>query len=108
MGRELWEIVRVDQLKVGDVVLDLRGGVIESYEIDPELVEIAKGSPKSFYPPKLRRVDPADDPRVLRRALELLFDQLYDGFCRANAMDHSINLAIDQARRELETEAENE
>ena len=52
-----------------------------------------------------RRADPADDPRVLRRALELLFDQLYDGFCRANAMDRSVNLAIDQARRELESEA---
>ena len=115
MVNELWEIVRVDQLKVGDVVLDLRGGVIESYEIDPELVEIAKGSPKSFYPPKLRRVDPADDPRVLRRALEIASSQLLEAMHAmmerkspkpsVNDVKHYIDNCISRAVGELETEA---
>lgn len=99
---ELWEIVRADELKVGDVVLDLRGGAIDSYEVGPELVEIAKNSPKNFYPPKLRRISDADDPRVLRRALE---NELTPPRLKRSDAKFLVEMAIDEARKELESEA---
>lgn len=95
---ELWERVRADQLKVGDV---FKPGV----NFPPTKVErIEEGGwiKTEIYPvasndPVLRRVDPSDDPRVLRRALEIACtdkdDDLFHEYC------------IDQARRELEAEA---
>lgn len=110
MPGELWEIVRADELKVGDVVLDLRGGAIDSYEIDPELVEIAKSSPKNFYPPKLRRYT-GHHPDVLMRALKSIAVEyvedarLYrDGEHKAEQVANFVDRYIRQAEAEIAKE----
>ena len=75
-GRELWKSFRVSNLRSGDMV---------SISCTPTEVSPRSGSwsnkvaDKIYFPEKVfRRVDPADDPRVLRRALEIASSQLLE------------------------------
>ena len=88
--RELWEIVRRDELNSGETYIEL-------------------GS-KIFC-----RVDSADDPRVLRRALESASGQVIDLFramtekrcpLPTDSVEHYAESCIDKARRELESEGQ--
>ena len=58
------------------------------------------GWQKNFYPPKLRRIPDADDPRVLRRVAELMSKYIDE----ERLMNVSMEKWIDEARRELESE----
>lgn len=113
MGRELWEIVRADELKVGDVVSfseycasgEITG--IAPHYLGIGMVQTVKDvggvmldSPDVTV---FRRVDPADDPRVLRRAMRLIHFALYDEKVHVPMAGDPQNY-IDQARRELESE----
>lgn len=125
MGREPWEIVRADELKVGDVVTiepDLAPWVMDSVRsTDSHLFYRGDGIPIEYSMPRerniFRRVDPADDPRVLRKALELasgqvvaLHHEMMERRCPLppGSVEHYAESCIDKARRELESEAENE
>lgn len=109
MGSELWEIVRADELVPDDVyTCDSRldpirihnlhhargiwrgGGIVTLHLSGENRVSLAE------HQLVFRRVDPADDPRVLRRALEIACtdkdDDLFHEYC------------VELARRELESE----
>ena len=120
--RELWEIVRADELKVGDVIVD---EVIFDDDDDFGLAtigEIRHTETRVFYRYKngsgteyslakkravFRRIPDADDPRVLRRALRLAIFALYDEKLYVPTAADPQNY-IDQARRELESEGSDE
>lgn len=107
--RELWEIVRADELQPDDVIrLDIYshaihvdrlifgGGLVQIYPSKDSL---------SHRQPVLRRIPDADESRVLRRALDLaeknsVVGDAFGRMCQGpSAEDY-----IDQARRELESE----
>lgn len=99
MGSELWEIVRADQVKAGDVVSAYP--VHFEMEVTEEILGTWRFEDEDDY--MYRRVDPADDPRVLRRALELLITSGGDRL-PYDSERQIIEQYIDQARRELESE----
>ena len=101
--RELWEIVRADELQPDDVIrLDIYshaihvdrlifgGGLVQIYPSKDSL---------SHRQPVLRRIPDADESRVLRHALELATER------QAVENEMSAEWFIDQARRELESES---
>ena len=114
--RELWEIVRADELVPDDIyTCDPRlkpanvdrlwrgGGAVTLYlSGDHSLM-----NPVSLaaHQPVFRRIPDADDPRVLRRAIELCvrFIWTVDEEFETNPESW-----IDQARRELESEGSDE
>lgn len=108
--RELWEVVRADQLKVGDVIIKTQCAryalKVQHIEEGEKLVCLDNAYPVSFNSKVLRRIPDADDPRVLRRALDLaeknsVVGDAFGRMCQGpSAEDY-----IDQARRELESEA---
>lgn len=118
--RELWEIVRIQDLMPGDYVkvsnldiyppfsvssVKILGTGSFCYEIKPEF---GYHVDKMYFSDEgciLRRIPDADDPRVLRRALDLaeknsVVGDAFGRMCQGpSAEDY-----IDQARRELESE----
>jgi hypothetical protein len=97
--KAIYELVTAAELKVGDVVFDLRFGTQEEYTVDLGMFEIIQGAPE-YYPPRLRRLPATDDPRVLRRALENALNQMA-------VYGHTVSgepTWIEQARQELESE----
>ena len=102
MASELWEVVRAEELKAGDTLLDLRGGLMQSYELDEGLADIACGGPPGFYPPKLRRYS-GPSPEVLMRAMRLMHFALYDEKLHVPMAGDPQNY-IRQAEAEIEAE----
>jgi hypothetical protein len=92
----IYELVTAAELKVGDVVFDLRYGTQKEYTVDLGWFEIIQGAPE-FYPPTLRRLPATDDPRVLRRALENAVDEV--------DIPNYADELIEDARKELENGA---
>ena len=103
--KPVYEIVRADELRVGDIVLDLRYGAAKPYVIDSEIVDIARGAPKNFYPQKVRQLSPERNPDVLERALEITMKMYMGGHELSGASYSIIASNIEQAIRELESEA---
>lgn len=109
MSRELWEIVRADELKIGDVVFCEYHGTgitLERHEDgDPPWLWEANGGESWGFEnePIFRRVPDTDDPRVLRRALRLAIFALYDEKLYVPTAADPKNY-LDQARRELKSE----
>ena len=124
--RELWEIVRADELKVGDVIVD---EVIFDDDDDFGLAtigEIRHTETRVFYRYKngsgteyslakksdegciLRRIPDADDPRVLMRALEMAVNEIEARDRYGTSPNPKEKDFIDQARREFESEASDE
>lgn len=91
--RELWERVRSDEVRVGDVVsaypvrceMEVTKEILDTWQFDDE---------DDFI---YRRISDADDPRVLMRALAIA--ELHDPSPFGTAKQW-----IDQARHELESE----
>jgi hypothetical protein len=100
--KAIYELVAAAELKVGDVVLDLRYGNQEEYKVDLGMFEIIQGAPE-FYPSRLRRLPATEDPRVLRRALEI-GSTMWD----IDSVDDVVKMWIEQATKELESEAGND
>ena len=118
--RELWEIVRADELKVGDVIVD---EVIFDDDDDFGLAtigEIRHTETRVFYRYKngsgteyslakkravFRRIPDADDPRVLRK---ILFDIAKESGWSDDKANRIVDEWIDQVRRELESEGSDE
>lgn len=105
--REFWEIVRADQLKVGDVVKI-------GFHHPADAVAVIEGGwirtnqyGISYETMVLRRIPDADDPRVLRRALEIAIDSANYDLGDA-ALPTYADRIIDQARHELESEGKDD
>lgn len=106
MGRELWEIVRADELKVGDFVAfgeNYASGEITGtaqHYLGLGMVQTVSGVGGVILDGEdvtvFRRINPADNPRVLRRALEIA--------CTDNDYDLFHDYCIVLAQRELESE----
>lgn len=102
MGRELWEIANAGQLKPGDVIIridaDAPEAVIENRLIPGHVLiqtDAVFGKLKGDFK-VFRRVDPADDPRVLRKAVDIMHE-------RGN-LRWGVEEWIEIAREELESE----
>lgn len=130
MGRELWEVVRVQDLKRGDYVKVSNLDVYPPFEVS-SVKKLGTGSfcyeikpdfgyhiDKMYFSDEgcvFRRVDPTDDSRVLRRALEIASSQLLEAMHAmmerkspkpsVNDVKHYIDNCISRAVRELESEA---
>ena len=102
MSRELWERVRSDEVRVGDVVsafpiryeMEVKKEILDTWQFDDE---------DDFI---YRRIPDADDPRVLRRALEIAHGEIesINGNKYFPRDTDSIESYIDQAIRELKIE----
>ena len=112
--RELWEIVRADELKVGDVVFSeyyMQGVTLERHEDGdpPWLWQANEGESWGFdNGPIFRRIPDADDPRVLMRALEMAVNEIEARDRYGTSPNPKEKDFIDQARREFESEASDE
>lgn len=114
MGKKMkpaYEDVQPEELKPGDKVFcefNGRSGTLVSHdEGDPPWMwTLDDGHVWGWEDqPVFRQLPPERNPDVLMRAMELLFDMLYDGNGRRSMMDSCIQEATQQAIRELESEA---
>jgi len=115
-----YEIVAAAELRVGDFATyespdEYEPFCVESIkpcEDDDDEIEVGLGPRLSMDLMKeeqvFRQLPPERNPDVLMRAMELLFDMLYDGNGRRSMMDSCIQEATQQAIRELESEAGDE
>lgn len=99
--RELWEKVDTRTLKPGDVVVNYAGENVVWDTGDSRIVNDNPAGPWHI-PCLFRRIPDADNPRVLRRALEIM-SVWYANEASASP-ENEMQAAIDQARRELESE----
>lgn len=117
MSRELWEIVRADELRAGDALVIAEADELCRYvalRIDRSKLGIYVAVDKTEHRDEenlgflydetvLRRIHDADDPRVLRRALQMAIFRIFE-LDRHSVAIASPNYYIDQARHEMESE----
>lgn len=107
--RELWEIVRADELKTGDAIKESARDwnmTVTQIDVEDRCVCVDGGPPFRFKTTVFRRVSDADDPRVLRRALEIAHGEIesINGNKYFPRETDPIGSYLDQARHELESE----
>lgn len=103
MSRERYELVRVVDVAVGDVVV--ADPAFHPMRVDKKLEtgSIAiNGGVRMWCEQVFRRLPDTDEADVLRRALRLATEDTF-----GTPANHIVDRYIDQARRELESEIKN-